>query len=92
MPTLSIHVEVAYAKPETQCLLRLAVPAGSSLATAIALSGILDRFPEIDLNTQSVGIFGKVCPSGQLLREGDRVEIYRPLQADPKIMRRQAAR
>lgn len=87
-----IVIEVAYAKPEMQQLVSLTVPEGTTVEHAISISGILDHFPEIDLACQTVGIFGKVCTLQQRLRSGDRVEIYRPLIADPKIMRREAAR
>lgn len=89
---MTIEIEVAYARPDTQALLSLSVPLGTTAKEAIRASGLLARFPEIDLDVQAIGIFGTVCPLTQILRAGDRVEIYRPLIADPKIMRRQAAR
>lgn len=89
---MMIEIEVAYARPDTQTLLSLSVPQGTTAEEAIRVSGLLARFPEIDLGLQAIGIFGSVCSSEQVLREGDRVEIYRPLIADPKIMRRKAAR
>ena len=85
------NVEVAYATPEKQLI--LTVPFNELLAAkeAINLSGMLERFPEIDLAENSIGIFSKPCKLDTVLREGDRVEIYRPLIADPKEVRRQRA-
>ncbi len=86
-----IHVEVAYALPREQVILPLDMPEGSTLMQAIEQSGILGRFPDIDLDRQKVGIFGKLKKPDQVLRDGDRVEIYRPLIADPKEVRKQRA-
>jgi len=86
-----IDVEVAYARPDTQVILKLRVPRGATLEQAVRASGILERFPEIDLASHELGIFGKLNKSGAELREGDRVEIYRPLIADPKEVRKQRA-
>jgi len=87
-----LRVEVAYARPEEQLVLPLEVPSGATVRDAIRESGIIERFPEIDLDCQQVGIFSKPVGLGHMLRDGDRVEIYRPLQADPKEMRRKRAR
>jgi len=86
-----IHVEVAYAREDVQVILGLDVPQGTTLEQAIQQSGILERFPEIDLDKNKVGIFGKISKRDAILREHDRVEIYRPLLADPKVSRRQRA-
>lgn len=86
-----IEVEVAYARPDEQVILALQVPAGSTIEAAIRRSGVLDRFPEIDLTANKVGVFGKVGRLDQELFDGDRVEIYRPLIADPKEARKQRA-
>jgi putative ubiquitin-RnfH superfamily antitoxin RatB of RatAB toxin-antitoxin module len=86
-----IEVEVAYAKPEEQLIIKLDVAAGTTLQQAIEQSGILDRFPEIDPNQLKAGVFGKLKKLNQSLRDGDRVEIYRPLIADPKQVRKQRA-
>jgi len=86
-----IHVEVVLAMPERQELVALKVPAGSTLADAITLSGLPDMFEEFELDLSRVGIFGKKISPDQVLRDGDRVEIYRPLIADPKEVRRQRA-
>ena len=86
-----IEVEVAYARPDEQVLLALRVPRGATVRDAIEASGILKRFPEIDLGKNKVGIFGRLTTLTQPLRERDRVEIYRPLTADPKEVRRRRA-
>ena len=83
-----MQIEVAYALPERQEILALTVEAGCTLREAILRSGILERFPEIDIARDATGIFGQIMPLTQILREGDRVEIYRPLTADPRIARR----
>lgn len=90
MPEL-IAVEVAYATPEQQVIVALDVPENTTIDTAIELSGLLARFSEINLSIVAVGIFGKVCEPKQILKAGDRVEIYRPLLHDPKEARRQRA-
>lgn len=81
-------VEVAYALPTRQIVIALAVPTDATLAQALALSNILIRCPEIDLAINKVGIFGKLADVTTRLRPGDRIEIYRPLPADPKTARR----
>ncbi|MBP1149100.1 MULTISPECIES: RnfH family protein [Methylocaldum] len=86
-----MKVEVAYAKPDVQVILTVNVPENATAETAIAASGILDRFPEIDLTKDKIGIFSKVCSIDQPIKPGDRVEIYRPLIADPKEARRARA-
>lgn len=86
-----IDVEVAYARPDTQLILKLRVPEGTTLEQAVRESGILERFPDIDLARNQVGIFGKLNKTDTVLRNGDRVEIYRQLIADPKEVRKQRA-
>ncbi|MCU0564728.1 MAG: RnfH family protein [Rhodospirillales bacterium] len=86
-----IEVEVAYARPDEQVILTVKVPPGTAIAEAIRLSGVLERFPEIDLAANKVGVFGKVGRLEQELAAGDRVEIYRALIADPKEARKQRA-
>ena len=86
-----ILVEVAYAKPDVQVIIPLYVNVGTTLEQAIQQSGILNNFPEIDLNKNKVGIFSKLAKKDVELREKDRVEIYRPLIADPKEVRKQRA-
>lgn len=86
-----IKVEVAYAKPDVQVLLALNVDEGTTLVQAIEQSGILAKFPEINLDENKLGVFGKITTADTVLREKDRVEIYRPLIADPKASRRKRA-
>ena len=83
-----MKVEVAFAREDKQQILELMVNQGSTVEQAIEQSGILTLFPEIDLNVNKVGIFGKLGKKTAELKEGDRVEIYRPLIADPKEVRR----
>lgn len=84
-------VEVAYAKPDEQVIIPVVAQAGMTAAVAIATSGILIRFPEIDLAQNKIGIFGKLVKPDTVLRDKDRVEIYRKLIADPKEVRRKRA-
>ena len=86
-----IVVEVAYAKPEEQVILVVHTQAGVTAMSAIEASGILAKFPEIDLKNNKIGIFGKLIKSDTQLRDKDRVEIYRKLIADPKEVRRRRA-
>ena len=87
-----IQVEVVYALREVQALVVVKLEAGSTVRQAIEHSGILPRFTEIDLEGARVGVFGKLARLDAPLRDGDRVEIYRPLIADPKEARRGRAR
>jgi putative ubiquitin-RnfH superfamily antitoxin RatB of RatAB toxin-antitoxin module len=87
----TLTVEVAYALPRRQLILALEVAPGATAEQAIRASGILEQFPEIDLKSSKVGIFGKPCKLTDTLHPGDRVEIYRPLIADPKEIRKQRA-
>lgn len=86
-----INIEVAYAKPDNQVILPLQVKSGTTLLEAIEQSGILQQFPEIDLSKNKFGIFSKTEKGSTVLRNKDRVEIYRPLIADPKESRRKRA-
>jgi putative ubiquitin-RnfH superfamily antitoxin RatB of RatAB toxin-antitoxin module len=86
-----ILVEIAYALPERQVLIPLKMPEGTTAEEAIRASGVIDQFPEIDLAVNSIGIFGKPDRLDAILRDRDRVEIYRPLIANPKEIRRQRA-
>ena len=86
-----IRVEVAYAREDEQAILPVEASKGLTVRGAIECSGILQRFPEINLSTNKVGLFGKVAKLEQVLRSGDRVEIYRPLIADPKEARKRRA-
>jgi putative ubiquitin-RnfH superfamily antitoxin RatB of RatAB toxin-antitoxin module len=87
----SINVEVAYATPEKQIIRAVNVDAGITLGAAIVQSGIMMDFPDLELEDAKVGIFGKAAEMTAVLSDGDRVEIYRPLIADPKEVRRQRA-
>jgi putative ubiquitin-RnfH superfamily antitoxin RatB of RatAB toxin-antitoxin module len=89
--TGEIRVEVVYALPQEQTILSLKVPPGTTAAQAIELSGVLKKHPEIDLARNKIGIFGKLIKPETVLREKDRVEIYRPLIADAKEIRKQRA-
>ena len=84
-------VEVAYALEKKQTLLELEVSEGTTLKQAVELSGIIDTYPQIDLTKDKTGIFGKIAKLDTILREKDRVEIYRPLIADPKQVRKERA-
>jgi putative ubiquitin-RnfH superfamily antitoxin RatB of RatAB toxin-antitoxin module len=86
-----IAVEVAYALPERQLLVNVDVVPEATLEEAILASGILDRCPEIDLSRNKVGVFGKLGKLSDTLHADDRVEIYRPLIADPKEVRKKRA-
>ena len=83
-----IEIEVAYALPKNQILERLKVPNGTTVAQAVQLSGICKKFSEIQLDNKNLGVFGKLVKSETILRNHDRVEIYRPVTVDPKEKRR----
>ena len=89
--TKPIEVEVAYARPERQLIVTLSVAEGTTARQAVELSRIAEQFPEIDLASLQLGVFGKAVKADAVLREHDRVEIYRPLIADPKEVRRRRA-
>jgi putative ubiquitin-RnfH superfamily antitoxin RatB of RatAB toxin-antitoxin module len=82
-----LSIEVCYASAGEQALIGVELPAGATLQQALDASGILRRFPQIDLSTQKVGVFGKLKPLDTVLADHDRVEIYRPLLVDPKVSR-----
>lgn len=86
-----IHVEVVYALPHEQPILQVDLPEGATVEDAIRASGVLDAHPEIDLTKNKVGIFSKLVKLDEKVRDRDRVEIYRPLIADPKEVRRKRA-
>ncbi|WP_444997286.1 RnfH family protein [Aliikangiella sp. IMCC44359] len=86
-----ITVELIYPLPTEQELITIKVKTGCQVKQAIVASGILDKYPDIDLAKNKVGIFSKVCKLNETLREGDRIEIYRPLIADPKEARKKKA-
>jgi len=93
MDKQSIAVEVAYALADKQKLIRLTVPCGTTVRQAALRSGMDAHFPGLDLAGAPLGIFGKAVakPDERVLEEGERVEIYRPLIADPKEVRKQRA-
>ncbi|CAD6535458.1 RnfH family protein [Paraburkholderia metrosideri] len=82
-----LSIEVCYAAADGQTLIAVDLPDGATLQQALDASGILQRYPAIDLNTQKVGVFGKLKPLDAVLADHDRVEIYRPLLVDPKLSR-----
>jgi len=83
-----MKVGVVYATPARQSWLTIDVPDGSTVKDAIDKSGILRQFPEIDLEAQKVGIYGKATTLEAVVEDGARIEIYRPITADPKTVRR----
>lgn len=89
---LTIDVKVAYARPEEQVIVTLTVPVGTTVQQAIQLSGLLTRYAEINLAENKVGVYGEVRSLAHPLQPHDRVEIYRPLLADAKSLRRRRAR
>ena len=84
-------VEVAHATPEKQKIIVLEVPVGTTAIEAVDRSGIRDEFENLQVDEKALGIFSRRLKSNQVLKAGDRVEIYRPLIADPKEVRRQRA-
>jgi putative ubiquitin-RnfH superfamily antitoxin RatB of RatAB toxin-antitoxin module len=82
-----LSIEVCYALANEQTLIAVDLPEGATLQQALDASGILQRYPQIDLGTQKVGVFGKLKPLDTVLADHDRVEIYRPLLVDPKLSR-----
>ena len=86
-----INIEVVYALPHEQILLRLQIPQHATVAEAIRLSGVMEKYRDIDLSKNKFGIYGKLTGADAVLRDRDRIEIYRPLFADPKEVRRKRA-
>lgn len=86
-----INVEVCYALPEKQELVTVKLAPGATLLQALEASGLLEKHPEIDLKKNKFGVFAKLSKPDTVLRDRDRVEIYRPLIADPKEVRKQRA-
>ena len=87
-----MRIDVIYATPAEQNVIEVELPDGATVREAIVMSGVLTRFPEIDLAAAAVGIFGERAALDDPLEQDDRVEIYRPLLADPKEARRRRAR
>ncbi|MEI7613444.1 MAG: RnfH family protein [Betaproteobacteria bacterium] len=86
-----INIEVVYPLPDKQELFSVKLPVGATVRQAIEASGILQKYPEIDLSKNKLGIFAKLAKPDTEVRDRDRVEIYRPLIADPKEVRKQRA-
>ena len=91
MTDQQISLELAYATSEKQALLEVVIEQGTTVKQAILASGIVKRFPDIDLEVLKVGIWNRTCKLTDLPKKGDRIEIYRPLIADPKEARRRRA-
>lgn len=87
-----MRIEVAYATPAEQAILTVEVDVGATAEEAVRESDITKRFPEIDLDNLKLGVFGKAVKLNHVLKAGDRVEIYRPLIADPKAVRKAKAK
>ncbi|HEY8036371.1 RnfH family protein [Methylobacter sp.] len=83
-----MNVGVCYAQVDRQLWMRLEVPDNSTIEETINLSGVLKLYPEINLTSQKVGIFGKIAPLDTAVKDGDRVEIYRQITADPQMVQR----
>ncbi len=88
---MTINIEVVYALPDEQTLLKKEVPEGTTVLEGIQASGLLEKFPALDVSAHKLGIFGKLTKPDTVLRDKDRIEIYRPLIADPKEVRRRRA-
>ncbi|MBE3656669.1 RnfH family protein [Vibrio navarrensis] len=86
-----IHVEVVYALPQEQRVLKLVVKQQATVEEIIRQSGVLELYPEIELSKNKVGVFSRMVKLDATVRDKDRIEIYRPLLADPKEIRRKRA-
>ena len=86
-----MRVQIVYANPERQFWVNVEMPEGTTVKDAVVRSDVLRQFPEIDLENQKIGVFGKVVALDTALSDGDRVEIYRPLIADPKQVKQRKA-
>ena len=86
-----LAIEVVYALAGKQDVVALTVAPGTTVGEAVGLSGLAERHPQANLGSMQMGIFGRVVAGSVMLRDGDRVEIYRPLMADPKQARRRRA-
>lgn len=89
--TNKVNVEIVFATAETQELLTLMLSPGATVAAAVSASGLMRRFPDVDFDRLQAGIWGHPVARDRVLADGDRVEIYRPLELDPKEARRQLA-
>ncbi len=86
-----MHIEVVYALPHEQKVFKVTVPAGTTAIEAIEKSGVLQKYPAIDLKTNKLGVYSRLIKPDALVHDGERIEIYRPLIADPKEMRKRRA-
>ena len=86
-----LQIEIAYAEPQRAIIKSLRLPAGARVADALRLAALDPDFSAVDFANPAIGVFGKLVRRDQLLRQGDRIEIYRPLSADPKEARRARA-
>lgn len=87
-----MKVEVVAGFPDKQVLVAVELSEGATVWEAVLASGIRDQLPDLVLDPKRVGIFGRLCAPDQVLQAGDRVEVYRPLSADPKEIRRELAK
>jgi putative ubiquitin-RnfH superfamily antitoxin RatB of RatAB toxin-antitoxin module len=87
----AFDVEVAYARPDRQWVVALQVPPGTTVRQAAQLAGLTQAWPDVDLAAGPLGVWGQSVAGDRPVRPGDRVEIYRPLQCDPRAARRAAA-
>jgi putative ubiquitin-RnfH superfamily antitoxin RatB of RatAB toxin-antitoxin module len=85
-----MKVTIVYAKPSRQTVIGVDLPDGATVQQALEKSGVLRQFPEIDLTQQKVGIYGKATTLETVVEDGTRIEIYRPITADPKTVKRRA--
>lgn len=88
----TFEVEIAFALPDEQFVVKTTVEKGASVAEALRASGIAELVPDFDFDTATVGVWGQVVPRDRLVRDGDRIEVYRPLERDPMEARRQRAK
>lgn len=88
----AIKVEVVYATPSQQSLIEIALDSGATIDDALRLSGIYAEFPDTDFAQLESGIWGKPAARSTVVRDGDRIELYRPLKMDPRVARRERAR
>jgi putative ubiquitin-RnfH superfamily antitoxin RatB of RatAB toxin-antitoxin module len=86
-----LRIEIVYALPQREWLRQFELPPGSTIADAVQRSGLREEIPGLEVDDASVGIFGRAVTLDTLLRDGDRLELYRPLQCDPKQVRRERA-
>jgi uncharacterized protein len=90
-PRSAIRVEVVFALPARQDLQTVSLPAGATVADAIEAAGLAARFPQEQIDALPAGIWGKIVTRQRRVRDGDRVEVYRPLELDPRDLRRRLA-